>query len=289
MPPLPACSKLGYGIDAASVSRAELVVSAGGNTLAANIAAARLLRAPNIFYGGVRGFRPEHFSVILTSYGGHAARARHHMTPLMPVPLDPDCFPRTTDVELGPDRPPQTAGLLIGGNAGTFRYQPHEWRRLLDVITDLHAQRGIRWIVSNSRRTPAAVSDEIARRGADAGGPIACFIDVRAQGPGSLQQFFTQAEVVVCTADSSSMITEAVWLRRPAIAVAPLQWGFGEGEGWYRNHLAARDWVRSIPIAELSPQRLLAVLPEIRPLAYNSLDLLAASIKECIPGLFGAR
>ena len=154
----------------------------------------------------------------------HAARARHHMTPLMPVPLDPDCFPRATDVELGPDRPPRTAGLLIGGNAGTFRYQPHEWRRLLDVITDLHAQHGIRWIVSNSRRTPAAVSDEIARRGGDAGGPIACFIDVRAQGPGSLQQFFTQAEVVVCTANSSSMITEAVWLRRPAIAVAPLQW-----------------------------------------------------------------
>jgi uncharacterized protein len=182
--------KLGYGIDAASFARAELVVSAGGNTLAANIAAARHLSAPNIFYGGIRQFRPEHFSLILTSYGGHAARGRHRMTPLMPVPLDPDRFPRLSGGVLGPDRPPQMAGLLIGGNAGTFRYQPHEWRRLLGVIAELHAQHGIRWMVSNSRRTPPAVSDEIARRAGDAGGPIACFIDVRARGPGSLQQLF---------------------------------------------------------------------------------------------------
>jgi uncharacterized protein len=280
--------KLGYGIDATSFSRAELVVSAGGNTIAANIAAAKLLRVPNIFYGGLRQFRPEHFALILTSYGGDAARARHRMTPLMPVPLDPDRFPRVAEIAIGPTRPPRMAGLLVGGNSGTFRYQPHEWRQLLEFIAQSYMQHGTRWIVSNSRRTPPEFSDEIARRSHDAAGPIGCFIDVRAQGPGSLQQLFTQAEVVVCTADSSSMITEAVWLRRPAIAVAPLRSGFAQREGWYRDHLAAHNWVRSIQIAELSPPRFLAALAQIRPLVDNALDLLAGGIKDCLPALFAS-
>jgi hypothetical protein len=57
---------LGYGITADSLTRAQR-----GNTLAANIAAAKLLCAPNILCGAVRQFGPQNFSLVLTSYGGH--------------------------------------------------------------------------------------------------------------------------------------------------------------------------------------------------------------------------
>lgn len=280
---------LAYGIDAAALPRTDLVVSSGGNTIAANISAAKLLGAPGIFYGGVRQFQPHDFALVLTSYGGHARRPRHRMTPLMPVPLDPDAFQHSPDDKFGPDRPPRIAGLLIGGRAGTFRYRSRDWERLLAFVADMHIQHGTRWIVSNSRRTPGAVSDEIAERAAKGGGPISSFIDVREAGHGTLQRLFADAQAIVCTEDSSAMITEAVWLRRPVIGVAPLKSGFAEREGWYRAHLAANGWTRSIPIAELSPAHVLAALAKIRPLSANPLDLLAATVRECLPELFAPR
>lgn len=275
--------KLAYAIDAAQLPHTDLVVSSGGNTLAANIAVARLLGTPNIFYGGVRRFQPSDFSLVLTSYGGHATRPRHRMTPLMPVPFDPDTLPSLA--KLDPKYPPRSVGLLIGGNAGTFRYKPDDWQRIFAFIGDMHAQCGTRWIIANSRRTPADVSDEIIRRSEGAAGPISAFIDVRAAGPGTLMRLFVETEAIVSTDDSSSMISEAVWLRRPVIGLVPPGACFAEREGWYRTHLANNGWTRSIPIVELSPQRVLALLAEIKPLIGNPLDLLATAIEECLPTL----
>src|SRR5688572_23568585 len=47
--------RLGYGIDAAGLGQPSLVVSSGGETLPANLAAARALGVPNIFVGSLRG------------------------------------------------------------------------------------------------------------------------------------------------------------------------------------------------------------------------------------------
>jgi uncharacterized protein len=281
--------KLAYGIDAAKLPRADLVVSSGGNTLAANIAAARILGAPNIVYGSVRRFQPGNFSLVLTSYGGHAERPRHRMIPLMPVPYDPDTLSPLIDAKLDPGHPPRSLGLLIGGNAGGFRYRPDDWRRLFAFIADMHAQHGTRWIVANSPRTPTKVSDEIIRRADDAAGPISGFIDVRVAGPGSLMRLFVEAQAIVSTDDSSSMVTEAVWLRRPVIGVSPPGARFAEREDWYRKHLDRNDWTRSIPIAELSPASVLSLFAEIRPHNGNALDLLAATMGECLPTLLASQ
>ncbi len=275
--------KLVYGIDAGTLPPADFVVSSGGDTLAANIAAATLLRATNIFYGGLRRFRPEDFSLVLTSYGPHAMRPRHRMVPLMPAPLDPDTLPLRSDAKPGSDSPPRVVGLMIGGDAGTFHYRSQDWKQLLAFVVATHEQHNTRWIVANSRRTPNEVSDEIARRAMAIKGPILEFIDARRGG--ALQRLFAEAQTIICTEDSSSMISEAIWLRRPAVGVSPSRSSFAEREGWYRNHLAANGWIRSIPIAELSPERFVAALTEIKPLAGNPLDHLAAILKDSVPTL----
>ena len=281
--------KLAYGIDAAKIPRADLVVSSGGNTLAANISAARIHAAPNIVYGSVRRFQPNNFSLVLTAYGGHAKRPRHRMIPLMPIPHDPDALSPLIDAKLDPSHPPQTLGLLIGGNAGGYRYRSDDWRRLFAFVDDMHAQHGTRWIVANSPRTPTNVSDEIIRRADDAAGPISAFIDVRTAGPGSLMRLFAEAQAIVATDDSSAMVTEAVWLRRPVIGVSPPGARLAEREDWYRKHLARNDWTRSIPIAELSPASVLSLFAEIRPLKSNALDLLATTMEECLPTLLAVK
>jgi uncharacterized protein len=57
-----------YGLVPPLPGAYDLVVSAGAETLAANIACARFAGADNIFYGSLRAFKPSSFSLVLTSY-----------------------------------------------------------------------------------------------------------------------------------------------------------------------------------------------------------------------------
>ena len=67
--------RLAYGLDSAALEPADLVVSSGGETLPANVAAARLLRAENIFIGSRRGVDVGSFSLIVSSYARQIGRA----------------------------------------------------------------------------------------------------------------------------------------------------------------------------------------------------------------------
>jgi mitochondrial fission protein ELM1 len=261
-----------YGVDAQSLPEAQLIVSAGAETLAANAAAARLLGAPNVFYGSLRGFRPECFTVVLTSYARYADRPRHVMA-LKPSSIDAATLPVRSEVQqFGPTRAPRLAGLLIGGDAGGFGYAPDEWSRLIGFLGETYQAWGTRWIVSNSRRTPGAVSDAISSLAASADGAIAEFIDVRAVGAGTLRGVFERAEAIAALL--------------PAVGVAPARHTFTEEERGYRTFLASNGWYRSLPIAELTTERLLAALVQIRPPTENPLDRLAAILRERLPGLF---
>lgn len=269
-----------YGIDPATLPQAGVVVSAGGDTLAANAAAARLLAVPNLFYGSLRRYRPEDFSLVLTSYARNANLPNHVMA-LKPSRFDADRLP-VARLEAGA---PRTVGLLVGGDAGrAFRYTAGDWDGLLAFIDTLSRFDGTRWIASNSRRTPDAVSDRLAGL-AEAGGPITRFIDVRRASAGSLEELFAAAEVLAVTSDSSSMVSEGVWVRRPVVVLAPCSGILTPDESGYRAWLAENGWTRTVSIEGLTAERFTVACSEITPLAFNPLDHLAAILAERLPQL----
>jgi mitochondrial fission protein ELM1 len=276
-----------YGLDASSLPKAGLVVSAGGDTLAANVAAARLLGAPNIFYGSLRRYNPHAFALVLTSYARNAGKPNHAMT-LKPNRLDPDQL-GPSPARAYPNEAPALAGLLVGGDAGTVRFTEADWRQLLVFLTSTFRTSGTRWIVSNSPRSPATISDELSRLSKDRDGPIADFIDVRSAGPGTLQALFARSAAILCTADSSSMLSEAVWARRPAVALLPAHITLPADEQDYRQYLEDNGWATALPIAGLTPDRVWAALGTIRPLAENPLDRLAGLLSANLPDVFERR
>ena len=69
---------------------------------------------------------------------------------------------------------------------------------------------------------------------------VARFIDYRTQGPGTLPEVFGKAEVILCTEDSSTMISEAVSARLPVVGVAPRAHRFTDEERSYREFLIAQ-------------------------------------------------
>lgn len=275
--------KFGYGLDAGALPPAGLVVSAGGETLPANAAAARLLGAPNIFCGSLRGVAPERFALVVTSYNAHADRPRHLAT-LKPSALDPDTL-EPGRAQISADDPPALAGLLIGGDSGQFRYAEAEWHQLFDFTRAVSRAWGTRWLVSTSRRTAPAVAQAAFDLAKDKT-TVADFIDYKLAGAGTLTKIFARADAIVCSDDSSTMVSEAVWARRPVVGVTPARHSFTPEEADYRRMMQANDWCRSIPIAALSVERFGQALGEIAPLDENPLDRLAGDLAARLPQLF---
>ncbi|HSB58680.1 MAG TPA: ELM1/GtrOC1 family putative glycosyltransferase [Methyloceanibacter sp.] len=282
----PRMLRMAYRIDAEALPKADLVVSAGGETQMPNICVTRYLGVPNIFCGSLlRGLGPENFSLVISSYDRDAGSPRH-MVVLKPSAIDPEALGRPAAVpRYGPGRHPDFAGLLIGGNAGPFRYRRGEWELLLDFARALSKAWGTRWLVSTSRRTPDFVADKVAELAKDES-VIARFIDYRTAGPGTLPDVFRKAEVIVCTEDSSTMVSEAVSARLPVVGVAPEAHRFTDEESAYREFLVRNNWCRVLPIASLTPETFAAALSEIEPIKENPLDALAARLKERLPQLF---
>jgi len=284
----PRMLRMAYRIDAEALPRADLVISAGGETQMPNICVTRLLGVPNIYCGSLlRGLGPENFSLVISSYDRDAGSPRHLVT-LKPSSIDPEALGRPASIpRYGPAHKPRLAGLLVGGNAGPFRYRRGEWQRLLAFIEEVSAAWGTRWLVSTSRRTPATVADRIAKLALN-DEVVARFIDYRTAGPGTLPEIFARAEVIVCTEDSSTLISEAVSARLPVVGVAPAAHRFTDEEQAYRAMLIDKNWCRVLPIAALTPDSFAAALSQIEPLATNPLDALAATLKERLPELFRA-
>jgi len=277
--------QMGYGLDAVALPTTDLVVSAGGETLPANVAAARVLGAQNIFCGSLRTVPPEDVSLTVTSYERFAGKPGH-LVALKPSAIDPQELGRPKSIpRYDGANPPELAGLLIGGDSGLFRYRDEEWRRLLDFARDLSVQWGTRWLVSTSRRTPDPIAEEVFALAKDKQ-IVADFLDYRWAGPGTLPEIFARAEAIVCSEDSSTMISEAIAARLPVIGVSPEDHSFKAEEAEYREYLFKQDWCRYLPIASLDLDTFGAALGQITPMRENHLDRLAAALKERLPKLF---
>lgn len=280
----PAVLRLAYGLRTESLAEADLVVSAGGDTIVPNAALAKAQGVANIFCGSLRRLSTAHFSLIVSSYQSHATMPRHLVT-LKPNAMDPDAPERRRD------RPPQLAGgfpplagLLIGGNSGLFHYRDEEWGRLGDTLGSIHRAGGTRWVVSTSRRTAPGVADSFVAL-ATASPAIVTMIDYRTAGPGSLPRLFAGVDAIVVTEDSSTMISEAISQRLPVVGVSPAQHSFKRDEAEYRALMLANDWCRFVPMAELTPDVFKSALAEVRPLSENHLDRLADALAEHLPEL----
>jgi uncharacterized protein len=275
-----------YGINGGSLPEAHVVISAGGDTLAANVAAARMLGVPNLFYGSLRRFKADDFALILNSYARYQDHPKYLVT-LKPNKLDADEIAGMADgIPSAIAQPPKTAGLLLGGDTPTMAFGLANWRRIADFVSATHAQHDTRWMVSNSRRTPDAASELFANLANSAASPITRFIDVRHVESGTLRELFSFAHAVAVTADSSSMLSEAIWVRRRVVVLTPEGSALPPDEQDYRNFLSASGWTGSVTLNGLTPHTWLAALARVAPLTANPLDLLAAELERRVPQIF---
>ncbi|MEL6373044.1 MAG: ELM1/GtrOC1 family putative glycosyltransferase [Pseudomonadota bacterium] len=280
--------RTGFGVAAADLVESDLVIAAGGDTMGALVGSARHLRARAIYCGTWKHFATSDVDLVVTSYDSHAERPRH-LVALKPSGIDPDAIgPPIAPAAFNVERPPAAIGLLIGGDSGLFTYAREDWDALFALIEDLHAGYACRFVVSTSRRTPAPVGDRLQALANRAGETtsITTLIDYRTAGPGTLPQVFRASDAILCTADSSSMISEAISARRPVLGLVPQDNAFKPEEAAYRAMMETRHWCRFVPLRAVTPDALLQALETLSPMQEHHLDALAQRLAERLPTLF---
>ena len=276
---------IGYGIRIADLPRADLIVSSGGETLIANIACAKLLGAENIFCGSLRKVSPQEFSLVLTSYDRLKNEPRHAIV-LKPNTMDPEVLGRGGELRaLGVDNPPKLVGCLIGGNSGMFTYRDDEWRDLAQKLRAISNAFGTRWLITTSRRTGDAACDVFQDLAADKT-VVEQFIDYRTAGPGTLPSVLKSSDAILCTADSSSMVSEAVSARQPVIGIRPEISAYKSEEAEYLDFMSKRTWCRFMDLERFDACGFMSALEAITPMAHNHLDVLADVLCQKLPSLF---
>ena len=201
-------------------STPDLVVSAGGNTLHANVWMSRAMGCRNLFIGDIRQLRPHCFWRVLTFRKRSPSPPFIHWeitpAPILPEEIAQQGIQLRSERNLGSD-PLWT--MLIGGNGGGYTYRPEDWQNLIQFLEQAARRHGIRWLVITGRRT-----------GVEAERMIASLLPARSLAAISLfskeegtmyRPFLGAGERIVTTEDSHMMLTEAISTCKPVLSVRP--------------------------------------------------------------------
>ena len=196
--------------DAIPEGGVDLVVSAGPRTAAANIAIARRLKAKNVYFGFSRWPSDGLYTVLLTP-----ERRRphpHRAYTLRPSELDASELPDPRPLALnGTER---RAAILFGGQSKHYAYTMADMDLLAKRLIGLALKLPwVKWTVFDSRRTPKEEFDFLAGTVMTSGAAVE-FVRFGEQGLLSNAAAF-RSDLILVTADSTSMIAESVAARRP--------------------------------------------------------------------------
>lgn len=198
-----------------------LVLSAGGNTSFANALIARQYKSRNFFIGSLRGLPAASFTAIFTLEP--IGESNNVVMAVPPSPLvlaelaDAGHALRTTLAE--PSE--KLWAMVIGGNGAGFHYQQADWVALASAMIELSAQHKCRWLLTTSRRTGLPAEQMLCNLL-----PAEILADAVWYGSAPrpvMKPFLGAATCIFVSADSMSMLADAMASSRPVYALLPQQ------------------------------------------------------------------
>ncbi|WP_432695664.1 ELM1/GtrOC1 family putative glycosyltransferase [Marinobacterium sp. YM272] len=257
----------------------QQIISFGGKVVPLNVTLAALYGCDNILIGNRYRLPVTLFSVVVNARDERIPNQVVAQVPFSCASKGHSAGERQCLTDLKRSSRPLWL-LLLGGEGSGFSYTDQDWQQLKAAMIRLAQQHGIRWLVSNSRRTPAAgtallsdpeLQDYCQQR-----------ISYQQGGPG-LGPFLQAAERIFVTADSLSMVTEAIASSATAPVAGLVPEVVAGGESVHQRtlrHYQQRRWLEMVPIASLAEFQ--PTHPEILATYHQVLD---ATVTEVIDGL----
>lgn len=199
------------------VAPPDLIVSAGADTLVPNALTAGHFGARNIFVGSARGLPGKLFTAVLRAVPD-TDPSSSHIRVLKPSSVDPDELARPRPFGPAADMATRNVALLVGGPTHGMSFDRDDWEGLGQLVS-MSAAAGLAWRITSSPRTPAAIADWLDRLASSLGERVR-FTDFRVGRTGSIGPLL-EADAILVTEDSNSMIAEAVAACRPVVVLRP--------------------------------------------------------------------
>jgi hypothetical protein len=183
------------------------VVSAGSETYYANKVLARRLEVPAVAIMLPRGYRLDFDLIIAQEHDNPPVKKNILSLPVNLSRVEPQGVFR-------PRAGVRYVALVVGGPNPVFGFDRNRFRQALDAVFACFPE--FRIVVTTSRRTPADIEEEIDRH------PFEEKIIYSRNPVNPIPDFLASCEYVFLTADSTSMISEAVTFGRAKIEIIPL-------------------------------------------------------------------
>lgn len=183
------------------------VVSAGSETYYANKVLARRFGVPAVAIMLPRGYRFDFDWIIAQEHDRPPRKENILVLPVNLCRVEPGGIFR-------PNAGERYIALVVGGPNRVYRYDRDQFRQALDAVFACFPD--FRIVVATSRRTPAAIEEEIDRH------PFEEKFLYSRNPVNPIPDFLSSCEYVFITADSTSMISEAVTFGRAKIEIIPL-------------------------------------------------------------------
>ena len=183
------------------------VVSAGSETYYANKVLARRLGVPSVAIMLPRGYRLDFDRIIAQEHDRPPRKENILVLPVNLSKVEPKGVFRPRAGE-------RYVALVVGGPNPVFGFDREPFREALDAVFACFP--GFRFVVTTSRRTPAGIEEEIDRY------PFEEKFLYSRNPVNPIPDFLASCEYVFLTADSTSMISEAVTFGSARIEIIPL-------------------------------------------------------------------
>lgn len=245
---------LGTGLVSAppDAPRPDLVLGSGGNVLWFTAALARRQRAPAVFVGSRRRLPPS--AATFLHYDPDLAAEGTLCLPVLPGPFgradqEKSWAAFARDLRLTPGRVHHTA--LIGGDGSGFFWTETDAEQLAAFMNALSAATGRTWLITTSRRTPAAFEARLIALLTPSIIADACWFH-RGDTRRVVAAYLGGADSVFVGEDSMSMIHEAITSGQPVVTLRPAQARPDSVFTHYLDHAAAQKWILRHPLSRVA-------------------------------------
>jgi KDO2-lipid IV(A) lauroyltransferase len=137
--------------------------------------------------------------------------------------------------ELGLTSGARRLGVLIGGDTGTLRFERAAFEDLMRTLREHSLRAGVQVFLTTSRRTPPWAESWLKRAFDDRSLCPFLLVANESNRPGAVAGILGLSDAVVATADSVSMVSEAVSAGKPVLVIRP--WRSGRLKPKYEEYL----------------------------------------------------
>ncbi len=232
-------------------NRFDWLISAGGDTSFLNAWVAQLNGIKNIYCSSLRGLAPSLFTLLLSPRKGSAGPNEIKLS-MAPKPIDREKIAEQgrqfrSEHELQKN---VVWAVLVGGDGAGYRFNRSSMELLAKGLLEQAERNHARLLLSTSRRTGLALEKTL--KSCLETHPAVAYATYFNHVPEKVvAKFLGAADLVFCTADSASMITEAMTAGKPVYVLAPERaCPPPSHQAYLQKHVDARH-IRLLPLRDL--------------------------------------